>query len=120
MYKEHLALDNLQWLIYHKTQPNHIYIYTYILKLYTRTATKITVLLPRKSSSDDDTGFRHGFEAEAYVEKMFWHKITYNSWYVINPTKPKPINLIYMYKEYLALNNLHWLICHKIQPNQTK
>ena len=25
-----------------------------------------------------------------------------------------------MYKEYLALNNLQWLICHKIQPNQTK
>ena len=25
---------------------------------------------------------------------------------------------IYMYKEYLALNNLQWLICHKTQPNQ--
>ena len=25
-----------------------------------------------------------------------------------------------MYKEDLALNNLKWLICHKIQPNQTK
>ena len=23
-----------------------------------------------------------------------------------------------MYKEYLALNNLQWLICHKTQPNQ--
>ena len=23
-----------------------------------------------------------------------------------------------MYKEDLALNNLQWLICHKIQPNQ--
>ena len=29
-----------------------------------------------------------------------------------------PIYLIYMYKEDLALNNLQWLICHKIQPNQ--
>ena len=24
-----------------------------------------------------------------------------------------------MYKEDLALNNLQWLICHKIKPNQT-
>ena len=24
-----------------------------------------------------------------------------------------------MYQEDLALNNLQWLICHKIQPNQT-
>ena len=24
MYKEGLALNNLQWLIYHKTQPNQI------------------------------------------------------------------------------------------------
>ncbi len=24
MYKEHLALNNLQWLICHKTQPNQI------------------------------------------------------------------------------------------------
>ena len=30
MYKEDLALNNLQWLICHKTQPNHIYlIYMY-------------------------------------------------------------------------------------------
>ena len=30
MYKEDLALNNLQWLIYHKTEPNHIYlIYMY-------------------------------------------------------------------------------------------
>ena len=25
-----------------------------------------------------------------------------------------------MYKEDLALNNLHWLICHKTEPNQTR
>ena len=30
------------------------------------------------------------------------------------------IYLINMYKEYLVLNNLEWLICYKIQPNQTK
>ena len=30
MYKEDLALNNLQWLICHKTKPNHIYsIYMY-------------------------------------------------------------------------------------------
>ena len=27
---------------------------------------------------------------------------------------------MYTYKEHLALNNLQWLICHKIEPNQTK
>ena len=37
-----------------------------------------------------------------------------------NSTKLNPIYLIYMYKNDLALNNLHWLICHKIKPNQTK
>ena len=26
--------------------------------------------------------------------------------------------IIYMYKKDLALNNLQWLICHKIRPNQ--
>ena len=26
MYKEELALNNLQWLICHKTQPNNIYL----------------------------------------------------------------------------------------------
>ena len=30
MYKENLALNNLQWLICHETKPNHIYlIYMY-------------------------------------------------------------------------------------------
>ena len=33
-------------------------------------------------------------------------------------TQPNPIYLIYMYKEDLALNNLQWLICPKTQPNQ--
>ena len=32
----------------------------------------------------------------------------------LNPTKPNHIYLIYMYKEDLALNNLQWLICHKM------
>ena len=30
-----------------------------------------------------------------------------------NPTKPNPIYLIYMYKDDLALNNIHGLICPK-------
>ena len=36
----------------------------------------------------------------------------------LNPTKPNPIYLEYMYEEDLVLNNLQWLICHKTQPNQ--
>ena len=47
----------------------YIYIYIYIYqkkkKLYTKTAAKEAVLLPVRSSSDDDPGFRHGFGAEA-------------------------------------------------------
>ena len=31
--------------------------------------------------------------------------------------KPNRIDLIYMYKEDLALNNQQWLIRHKTQPN---
>ena len=30
------------------------------------------------------------------------------------------LQIIYKYKDDLALNNLQWLICHKIQLNQTK
>ena len=30
------------------------------------------------------------------------------------------IYLIYMCIQDLSLNNLQWLICHRIQPNQTK
>ena len=43
----------------------YIYIYYIYIKLYTKTAAKEAVLLPVKSSSDDDPGFRHGFGAEA-------------------------------------------------------
>ena len=28
--------------------------------------------------------------------------------------------LMHMYKEDLALDNPHWLICHKTKPNKTK
>ena len=28
------------------------------------------------------------------------------------------LQIIYMYKDDLALNNLQWLICHKTKPNQ--
>ena len=37
-----------------------------------------------------------------------------------NPTKPKHIYLIYIYKKDLALDNLQLFICHKTKPNQTK
>ena len=30
------------------------------------------------------------------------------------------IYLVYVYKDNLALNNLQWVITHKIQPNRTK
>ena len=29
------------------------------------------------------------------------------------------IYLVYMYKKYLALNNLQWLICYENKPNKT-
>ena len=45
---------------------------------------------------------------------------TYNGRYAIKPNQTNHIYLIYMYKEDLALKNLLWLICHKIQPNPTK
>ena len=44
----------------------HIYLSIYII-LYTKTAAKEAVLLPVKSSSDDDPRFRHGFGAEALL-----------------------------------------------------
>ena len=29
------------------------------------------------------------------------------------------LQVIYIYRQYLSLNNLQWLICHKTQTNQT-
>ena len=42
-----------------------IYMYIYIYRYHTITDVCTTALLPTKSSSDDDSGFRHGFGAEA-------------------------------------------------------
>ena len=39
-------------------------------------------------------------------------------WLIYHQTKPYPIYSIYMYKEDLALDNLQWLICHKTQTSQ--
>ena len=77
MYKEYLALNNLQWLICYKTNPTQIIHIQYICI-----------------------------------------NITYNGRYAIKPNQPNHIYLIYMYKEYLALNNLQWLICYKTNPTQ--
>ena len=40
-------------------------VYIYILKIIYKNCRKNVVLLPVKSSSDDDHGFRHGFGTEA-------------------------------------------------------
>ena len=37
-----------------------------------------------------------------------------------NPIKPNHLYLIYMYKEDLAFNDPEGLISHKTKPNQTK
>ena len=39
--------------------------------------------------------------------------------YIMNKTSLQIIELVYMYKQDLALNNLQWLIYIKTQPNQT-
>ena len=50
------------------------------------------------------------------VQKKSW------SWFrnVINKMNLQIIYLKYMYKQDLSLNNLQWLICHKILPTKTK
>ena len=58
-------------------------------KLYTKTSAKEAVLLPVKSSSDDDPGFRHGFGAEASLPltqgaPAVSHNITRLYWMVFN------------------------------------
>ena len=51
--------------------------------------------------------------------------MTYNGWYAKKKKQkkktanPNHIYFMYRYKEDLALNILQWLICHKLQPNQT-
>ena len=38
-------------------------------------------------------------------------------WLIWHKIQPNPIiYLIFMYKEDMALNNLQWLICHKTKP----
>ena len=51
---------------------------------------------------------------------MYKNNLALNNlqWLICNKTKPNHIYFIYMYKKDLALNNLQWLICHKTQPNQ--
>ena len=41
---------------------------------------------------------------------------------ICHKTKPNQTkpNLIYMYKQDLALKNLEWLMCHKTKPNLNK
>ncbi len=45
MYKEDLALNNLQWLICHKTQPNNQLELAYITDFYLRKDMNLTILL---------------------------------------------------------------------------
>ena len=40
--------------------------------------------------------------------------MTYTGWYAM---KPNHTYLIHMYKKYLELNNLQWLICRKTKLN---
>ena len=54
------VLDKVTRTHTHTHTHTHIYIY-----IYTRTAAKIAVLLRIKSSSNDDSWFRHGLGAEA-------------------------------------------------------
>ena len=53
---------------------------------------------------------------------MYKEDLTLNNlqWLICHKiiTKLNHIYSMYMYKEDLALNNLQWLICHKIKPNQ--
>ena len=58
-----------------------VFVYVDIKKLYTKTTAKEAVLLPVKSSSDDDPGFRHGFGAEASLP--------------LNPGRPSSISQYY-------------------------
>ena len=48
-----------------------------------------------------------------------WKKISAGSFKdVIDKMCLEIIYLIYTYKNYLALNSLHWLICHETKPRQ--
>ena len=46
---------------------------------------------------------------------FFYIKTAYSRW-----TELFEIELFLCIKMVLLLNNLQWLICHKIEPNQTK
>ena len=62
------------------------------------------------------------FASHIYFLSMYKQYLALNNlqWLIHHKTQPNQIiYLIYMYKQYLALNNLQWLICHKSKPNQS-
>ena len=109
MYKKDLALNNQNWLICHKTQPNNpiylIYIYKEDLALNNQ-----QWLICHKTQPNNPI----------YLIYIYKEDLALNNqqWLICHKTQPNnPIYLIYIYKEDLALNNQQWLICHKTQQD---
>ena len=68
-YKTTTHSDEVWLLLYATYVSRHIYIYIYTYSRYhTITDVYTTALLLTKPSSDDDSGFRHGFGAEASLQ----------------------------------------------------
>ena len=115
MYKEDLALNNLQWLIIPENpiQPNHIYL-IYMYKEDLALNNLQWLIIPENSIQPN-----HIYLIYMYKEDLALNNL---QWLIIpeNPTKPNHIYLIYMYKEDLALNDQQWLKCHKTQLYQNQ
>ena len=66
-----------------------------------------SVALPLQGRKEGFMAFSRGLQTKAYHIYIYIYIFLLS--YIFN---------IYIYKEDLALNNLQWLICHKIQPTQ--
>ena len=121
MFKEDLALNNLQGLIFHKTKQKQIlYAWCMCIKMIWNqiTCNAWYAIKPNQTKPNHIYliyGDKNDLELDN-LQCLICHKTKFNQ------PKSNPIYLIdeYMYKEDLEWNNLQCLICHKTNSNQAK
>ena len=86
MYKEHLALNNLQWFIYKKKKkkkktPNH----TYLIYMHKKESVldHLQRLICHRNQLKQVIYLIH-------IYKSIRHQMTFNGWYVVKPNQTKP------------------------------
>ena len=106
MYKQHLALNNLQWLIKPYNQTKLI---LYIMYIYLKMCKQISEVKSWLLYSNTWNLLTVCKNVLSLILRCYQENVLTNH-----------MSLIHMHKQDLALNNLLWLVCPKPKPNQTK